>query len=105
MAVQHDGFDHDDLPAFDFDYTVPALFAQDEFAASAWLTVVTSMRYDHHNEFGGQFSPRISLLTRTRGWVARASAGRGFFAPTPFTEAVEAVGLRRLQRFWTGFPE
>ena len=70
--------------------------AQDDVRAARWLTVAGSLRYDHHSRFGGFLSPRLSALVRTAGWVARVSAGTGFFAPTPFTEEVEAVGLARL---------
>lgn len=96
LAVQHDSYDHDELPAFSFTYSVPALFAQDEVALRDWLTAVGSVRLDHHNVFGSHISPRASLLVRASGWTARLSGGSGFFAPTPFTEEVEAVGLRRL---------
>ena len=96
LAVQHDAYDPADVPLFAFDYTVPAIFAQDEIELSEWLTVMGSVRYDSHSEFGGSLSPRVSTLVRASEWVARVSAGTGFFAPTPFTEEVEAVGLRRL---------
>ncbi len=96
LAIQHDGYQHDDLPAFSFDYTVPALFAQDELAVADWLTLAGSARYDRHSRFGGAFSPRVSVLARAAEWTFRMSAGSGFFAPTPFTEEVEAVGLQRL---------
>lgn len=95
-AVQHDAFDPTDVPGFAFDYTVPAVFAQDEVALADWLTVVGSARWDQHSEFGGVLSPRVSSLVRASEWTARVSAGTGFFAPTPFTEEVEAVGLRRV---------
>lgn len=95
-AVQHDAYDHTDLPGFSFSYTVPALFAQDEVAVSDWLTLAASVRYDDHSRFGGSFSPRVSALATAAGWTTRVSGGVGFFAPTPFTEEVEAVGLRRL---------
>ena len=96
VAIQHDSYAHESLPAFSFDYTVPALFVQDEVELSDWLTVVGSLRYDHHSRFGGSLSPRLSALGDFGPWVARVSAGEGFFAPTPFTEEVEAVGLSRL---------
>ncbi|MDX1396231.1 MAG: TonB-dependent receptor [Gemmatimonadota bacterium] len=95
-AIQHDSYTHYELPQFSFDYTVPALFAQDEVEVATWLSLAGSLRYDHHNEFGGFFSPRISALARAAEWVARISGGTGFFAPTPFTEEVEAVGLSKL---------
>ncbi len=96
LALQHDAYAHDDLPPLAFTYTVPAVFAQDEVEVADWLTVAGSVRYDRHNRFGGRLSPRLSVLARGSGWVSRFSAGTGFFAPTPFTEEVEAVGLRRL---------
>jgi iron complex outermembrane receptor protein len=96
VAIQHDTYEHESLPAFSFDYTVPALFVQDEIELSNWLTVAGSLRYDHHSRFGGSLSPRVSALGDFGPWVARVSAGAGFFAPTPFTEEVEAVGLSRL---------
>lgn len=96
LALQHDAYDHEALPAVSFEYTVPAVFAQDEVRLSDWLTVVGSLRYDHHSRFGGSLSPRVSALGELGSWVARLSGGSGFFAPTPFTEEVEAVGLARL---------
>lgn len=96
-AVQHDAYDPFDVPGLAFDYTVPALFAQDEVRLTSWLTLAGSVRWDRHNRFGSVVSPRISALARTGGWATRLSAGTGFFAPTPFTEEVEAVGLRRLR--------
>ncbi|MEQ8331001.1 MAG: TonB-dependent receptor [Longimicrobiales bacterium] len=96
-AVQHDAYDHDELPAFSFAYTVPALFVQDEVRVSDWMTLAASVRHDQHSRFGGSLSPRISTLLQAAEWVARVSAGTGFFAPTPFTEEVEAVGLGRVR--------
>jgi iron complex outermembrane receptor protein len=95
-AIQYDGYRHDQLPQFDFDYLVPAIFAQDEFEVTGNVTLAASARYDHHSEFGGALSPRLSLLAHTGEWTTRVSAGTGFFAPTPFTEEVQAVGLSRL---------
>jgi iron complex outermembrane receptor protein len=96
LAFQYDAYRHHDLPQWSCDYVVPAVFAQDEFEAADWLSLAASVRYDQHNEFGGALSPRFSVLARGWGLVSRISAGTGFFAPTPFTEEVEAVGLRRL---------
>jgi iron complex outermembrane receptor protein len=96
LAVQHDGYAHEQYPAFDFEYTVPAIFAQDEIDVAEWLTVAASLRYDDHSRFGGVLSPRVSALARVSDWTTRVSAGTGFFAPTPFTEEVEAVGIGRL---------
>jgi iron complex outermembrane receptor protein len=95
-AFQKDRYEARDLPVWSYDYTVPALFLQDEFEVSDQLTVAASLRYDHHSRYEGALSPRVSVLGRRSGWVVRVSAGAGYFAPTPFTEETEAVGLSRL---------
>ncbi len=92
-ALQHDTYDSTDVPVFDFAYTVPGFFAQDEFDVAPWMTVSASARVDAHNEYGTFISPRLSALVRTGSWATRMSAGRGSFAPTPFTEETESTGL------------
>ncbi|HEX2187326.1 MAG TPA: TonB-dependent receptor [Longimicrobiaceae bacterium] len=97
-ALQRESYDARDVAGFDYAFTVPALFAQDDFRPAEWLALTASARLDAHSEYGTFFSPRVSALLRpVEGWSLRASAGTGFFAPTPFTEETEAVGLARLQ--------
>jgi iron complex outermembrane receptor protein len=98
-ALQHDRYDAEDVPAFDFAFTVPALFAQDEYEVTPWLTLSASGRLDAHSEYGTFFNPRLSVLIRPGPWVIRASAGTGYFAPSPFTEETEAVGLLVLEPY------
>jgi len=95
-AFQKDRYEAQDVPAWSFDYSVPALFAQDEFELSDAVTLAGSLRYDQHSRYGAALSPRLSVLGRKSGWVARLSGGAGYFGPTPFTEETEAVGLSRL---------
>lgn len=95
-ALQQDSYDATDVAGVDFDYRVPALLAQDEYAPIDWLTLAASVRFDAHSEYGGILSPRFSVLVRPADWVVRVSTGLGYFAPTPFTEETEAVGLGRL---------
>ncbi|WP_259169932.1 TonB-dependent receptor domain-containing protein [Stenotrophomonas chelatiphaga] len=61
------------------------------------LTLSGSARWDDHRAYGGHSSPRVSLLFRPDEWTLRASIGRGFYAPTPFVEQIEAAGLSRLE--------
>jgi outer membrane receptor for ferrienterochelin and colicins len=96
-ALQHERYDGEDVPDFDFRHTVPALFAQDEFAPAQWLTLSASARVDRHSEFGTFVSPRLAILVRPGEWTVRASAGTGYFPPSPFTDETEAVGLGRLE--------
>ncbi len=97
-ALQQERYDARDVGGFDYVFTVPALFAQDDFRPADWLALTASARLDAHSEYGTFLSPRLSALLRpAEGWSVRASAGTGFFAPTPFTEETEAVGLARIQ--------
>ncbi|MDQ3287601.1 MAG: TonB-dependent receptor [Pseudomonadota bacterium] len=96
-ALQSDSFRSRTYPAFDYRYTVPALFAQAEHALREDLMLAGSARWDDHSEYGSHFSPRLSLLYRPGDWTFRTSLGKGFHAPTPFVEEIEAAGLSRLE--------
>ena len=96
-ALQRDAFRSLDVPRFDYTYTIPGVFAQDDYAIAPWLTASASARLDVHSEFGTFFSPRLSLLFRPTGrWTARVSGGQGHFAPSPFTDETDATGLAPL---------
>jgi iron complex outermembrane receptor protein len=85
---------------FNYTYIVPALFAQDEYKFGSRVVLAASGRADFHNEYGTFFNPRISALIRLPlDLTARVSTGTGVFAPTPFTEEIEATGLSRLRSF------
>ncbi|HEY6211231.1 MAG TPA: TonB-dependent receptor, partial [Vicinamibacterales bacterium] len=93
-ALQRETFRPLDAPRFEYAYTIPGVFAQDDYAVSRWLTAAASARVDRHSAFGTFFSPRLSVLVRPGGgWTARVSGGRGHFAPSPFTEETNATGL------------
>jgi outer membrane receptor for ferrienterochelin and colicins len=96
-ALNYERYDSRDVPRFNYTYTVPGVFVQDDFTPAKWFTVSASARVDRHNEFGMFASPRLSVLWRPSGrWTVRVSGGRGYFAPTPFTEETEATGLSRV---------
>lgn len=95
-AMHHETYVGRDVEAFDFGHTTPGLFVQDEYMPLRSLVLSASARLDHHSEYGTFLNPRLSLLVRPGAWVVRASAGTGWFAPSPFTEETEAVGLSRL---------
>lgn len=97
VAWQADDYQSKTLPAFDYRYKVPGAFAQVEQEVGPLVTVAASGRVDVHNEYGTQFSPRLSLLYRPGDWTIRTSFGRGFYGPTPFVEEIEATGLSRLE--------
>src|SRR5690606_18723307 len=95
VAMQQERYRADDVAGFDYTYNVPSLFAQTTLEPVPWLAVSASGRVDRHNEYGTIASPRLSVLVRAGDvWTVRASAGAGYFAPTPFTEETEVTGLR-----------
>ena len=97
LAWQSDDYVNAAFPAFDYRYETPAVFAQVERDWTEDFTVAASARYDDHSLYGGQFSPRLSILYRPGPWTVRGSWGQGFYAPTPFVEETEAAGLSRLE--------
>jgi len=96
-AIEFDRYSGEDVPRFDYSFTEPGVFVQDDVEIADWLTVSASGRLDWHSEYGNFFSPRISSLVRFGGFTSRASYGTGFFGPTPLTEETEAAGLARLE--------
>ena len=97
LAYQSDVYDSETFPVFDYDYDAPAIFAQADQDLAPSISIAASARWDDHSEYGGQFSPRVSLLYQPGPWTVRGSWGRGFYAPTPFIEETEAAGLLRLE--------
>jgi outer membrane receptor for ferrienterochelin and colicins len=96
-SLQADIYRSREVSRLNYTYVVPAVFAQDEYAFSSWLSLSGSGRLDVHSEYGSFFNPRLSALIRLpRNLTARLSSGTGVFAPTPFTEETEAVGLSKL---------
>ena len=99
IAAQVDTYRSKAFRAFDYTYTVPAAFVQLESKLASALTLAGSARLDSHSEYGTRISPRLSALYRPGAWTLRGSIGRGFSAPTPFIEPVEANGLSRLRPY------
>ena len=97
IAYQTEDYASDAFPVFDYRFETPALFVQFERDLRTDLVFAGSARWDDHSTYGGQFSPRLSVLYKPGPWTVRASWGRGFYPPTPFVEATEASGLSRLE--------
>jgi outer membrane receptor for ferrienterochelin and colicins len=94
LAFQHEEFDAENVEGFDYDHSVPGVFVQDEFDPAPWITIAASARLDRHSSFGSYLNPRLSLLLRPADeWTVRLSGGTGYFAPGPWTEETEPVGL------------
>lgn len=67
--------------------SVPGAFAEYTYTYPEKLTLVLGGRFDYHNLFGGQWTPRAHIKYNLSPNLAlRASAGRGFRVPNPFAE-------------------
>lgn len=101
IAFQQEHFSADQVDGFDYTYDIPAAFVQLDLDPDEWIATSVSARLDAHSEYGTFVNPRVSILLRRpqgvfAGWTTRLSGGTGAFAPTPFTEETEAVGLTPL---------
>jgi iron complex outermembrane receptor protein len=97
-ALQRERYRSDELSEFDFAFTTPGAFIQNTVTMTSALSLTASARVDQHSEYGTQFAPRISALLRLGDvWTLRASGGAGYFAPSPFTEETEVIGLTPLE--------
>lgn len=96
-ALQGERYDAEDVAGFDYTYVTPSIFGQEEYSPAEWLTFSLAARVDRHSEYGTFANPRLGVLLRPGAWTVRGSAGTGYFAPTPFTEETEAIGLARVR--------
>lgn len=61
-----------------------ALFAEDSWDFSESATLTAGARYDDHNVFGGQFSPRLYLNYRPNDeWTLKGGVSTGYKTPRP----------------------
>jgi outer membrane receptor for ferrienterochelin and colicins len=66
---------------------LPGIFVQDELRFNDKLTMLSGIRYDHHNKHGNIFSPRLSFkLSPNKNNTIRFSGGNGFRVVNLFTE-------------------
>nr|WP_246352347.1 TonB-dependent receptor [Sphingomonas xinjiangensis] len=108
-AFQADGYRSRAFPAFDYGYTVPALFVQGENDVADTLTLAASARWDGHSDYGSRVSPRLSALFRPRpvdgarvAWarLLRADAvRRGDRGQRPFARTTLCPAARRNRRY------
>jgi outer membrane receptor for ferrienterochelin and colicins len=73
----------DGLATGKFTQTTWALFAEDEWYLRDDLSLTVGGRYDHHDSFGGQISPRAYLVwNTTERWTLKGGVSRGYRTPS-----------------------
>lgn len=66
-----------------FEQTSWALFAEDEWMLRDDLALTLGGRYEHHDAFGGHFSPRSYLVWNTTPeWTLKGGVSRGYKTPS-----------------------
>lgn len=89
-----------EAPGLDYAWNTWSAFAQDVWRVAPRLAVTGSARADDHSRYGTLVSPRLSALyTIRQGLTARANYSSGRSAPSPYVEATQAVGVRRVVGF------
>ena len=72
----------DSLAGEDFEQTTKAVFSENEWRIRDNLALTLGGRYDDHEAFGGNFSPRAYLVWNTTdNWTMKGGVSRGYKAP------------------------
>ena len=72
----------DGVATDEFEQTTWALFAEDEWFVRNDLALTLGARYDRHDAFGGQLSPRAYLVySATDEWTVKGGVSRGYKTP------------------------
>ena len=72
-----------------------SVFAEDNWQVAEPLVLTGGLRYDHHNTFGGQFSPRVyGVYTLTPQWTLKGGIATGFKTPktTDLYDGIKGFG-------------
>ncbi|MGM0543346.1 MAG: TonB-dependent receptor domain-containing protein [Pseudomonadota bacterium] len=73
----------DGLAGETFEQTTSSVFAEDEWLLRDDLALTLGGRYDHHDAFGSQFSPRGYLVWNTTpNWTLKGGVSRGYKTPS-----------------------
>ncbi|KFJ90365.1 TonB-dependent receptor [Pseudomonas sp. 1-7] len=72
----------DSLAQKDYEQSMWALFAEDEWRLRHDLALTLGVRYDDHETFGGHVSPRAYLVWNTTdNWTLKGGVSRGYKTP------------------------
>lgn len=83
FGAQREGVEADRIAGISRANRTTWAFSQQHFLLGTHWQVTTSLRWDHHTDYGQQLSPKAALLVKARQTVRlRASVGTGFKAPT-----------------------
>ena len=80
-----------------YSYQTIGLFVQDDWKVAPKFTIQAGLRFDHHNEFGNFFLPRISMLYKlSNHFTTRLGGGFGYKTPTLFASEIDERDYPRI---------
>lgn len=83
LGTQREGVEADRIAGTTRSNRTSWAFAQQQFLLGDAWQLTTSLRWDHHTDYGQQISPKAALLMKARQTIRlRASIGTGFKAPS-----------------------
>ncbi len=69
-------------PGASKDYNMWSVFAEDTWYVISPLAITAGVRYDKHEDFGGEVSPRLyAIYNLTSDWTVKGGVSTGFKAP------------------------
>nr|WP_231363484.1 TonB-dependent receptor [Thioalkalivibrio sulfidiphilus] len=72
----------DGIPETTFSNSQWGVFIEDEWSVTERLALTGGLRYDKHDAFGGQLTPRAyAVWSATEAWTLKGGVGRGYRAP------------------------
>lgn len=72
----------DGIAPSSYDNTQWGLFVEDEWRLRDDLALTGGLRYDRHDEFGGEVTPRVyAVWNTTEQWILKGGIGRGYKTP------------------------
>jgi outer membrane cobalamin receptor len=82
---------------FDRTELVPGVFGEYTFSDGEKVSVVTGMRFDHHNLYGMFYTPRVHFKYNiAKKTIFRLSAGKGYRTANVFVENSQAFASSRV---------
>ena len=83
VGMQRESVEADRIAGVDRTNRTNWLFSQQQFFVTDALEMTSSLRLDHHSDYGWQVSPKAGFMIKARETIRiRGSVGTGFKAPT-----------------------
>ncbi|MDD3078657.1 MAG: TonB-dependent receptor [Paludibacter sp.] len=88
----------DSISLHNFSHQIAGAFVQNTWNMNDKLLIEAGLRNDYHFQYGNFILPRLATFYRfDKHWAARAGAGMGYKAPSPFASQLVDYDIEQLQ--------